>query len=34
MIYDLNDLIKSEICKKQKNVLAGSRDVDARKKNN
>jgi len=35
--YELNDLMKkrrySEICKKQKNGLAGSRDADGRKKN-
>ena len=33
--YELNDLIKrrySEICKKQKNGLAGSCDADGRKK--
>jgi len=37
MNYELNDLIKkcrySEICKKQKNGLAGSRYTDGRKKN-
>ena len=36
MNYELNDLIKkrsySEICKKQKNCLAGSRDADGKKK--
>jgi uncharacterized protein (UPF0262 family) len=37
MNYVLNDLIKnadSENCKEEKNVLAGSRDADGRKKNN
>jgi hypothetical protein len=37
MNYELNDLIKKrrcgEICKKQKNGLAGSRDADGMKKN-
>jgi len=37
MNYELNGLIKkrryNEICKKQKNGLAGSCDVDGRKKN-
>jgi hypothetical protein len=37
MNFELNGLIKnadSEICKQQKNGLAGSRDEDGRKENN